>query len=62
MPTSTFLDNLQTQHRSENVSGTIPNKQVDLTTNCFASSENLQQKYQLFCVVGMILDMSYLTF
>lgn len=61
MPTSTLLDNMQAQLRSENISGTIPNKQVDLTTNCFGSSENSQHKHQLFCVAGMILKASYLT-
>lgn len=34
MPASTFQDNLQAQFRSENIAGTIPNKQVDLATNC----------------------------
>jgi len=53
MPASTLLDNLQAQFRSENISGTIPNKQVDLDTNCFGSSENLHHRQQLFCAVGL---------
>lgn len=66
MPASTLLDNLQAQFRSENISGTIPNKQVDLATNCFGSSENLHPTHQLFRAAGLrawgwTLDTSYFT-
>lgn len=45
MAASTLLDNLQAQFRSKNVSGTIPNTQVDLATNYFGSSENLHHRH-----------------